>query len=192
MSGERAVTAHHEAGHAVVVFLLGGRVLDATIVSDAEAAGCVHFEAPTWARGWVQTRIGRSLVKRDPRDHKLTIVAAGPEAETLFTGERNEEHARSDCQMERDLVNELGIAHFGLDPEKWEQGAQLRYRQERRLQRVRNSARAMVTEHWSDVRSLASELLTKHPWMSGDRVHQFLEGLGIADYRITPEMGSSS
>lgn len=173
---ERETTAYHEAGHAVMAHLVGVRILSASIVPEGETEGHVRHERPALTRRLERTHDGLSqLIRVRPIDDRLRIIDGGPEAEALFTGEPNEERARIDRQLEREVLEELHAEDFwNLDPAIGKHEAELPQRRTRRGGYMRTVTKGELRDQWSSVSALAHELL-RHPRMSGDRVHGLLE-----------------
>lgn len=136
------ITAHHEAGHAIVAFRLGLRVpREVSIVPEGETLGRVR-QKPWPASVQPEVQIG-------PRDRvmiKDQIVAflAGHEAERRFTGRSNGRGAASDFSAAAGLALRIGDDGEGAS-------AFLRWCSFR--------TRRIVAFNWKSIRTFARALL---------------------------------
>lgn len=73
------ITAYHEAGHALVAYLVGGKVQQVTIDPD-DTDGPRRY-------GDTQVRWKRSLSEQDFSQKVLRVSLAGPVAEMIYSGE---------------------------------------------------------------------------------------------------------
>ena len=177
---ERDVIAHHESGHGLVAYLFGA-VRDASIIQDGDSLGRVHYVPPSMWQWYERTSSGLLVrIRALDIDPELLILAAGPEAETMFTGERNEEHARDDRKRAWELVNTISAETLGLRPSEW---PRTRHRRKGHLDSKRSRARELLRSHESDLGAFAETLLTEK-FMSAEAVDQFLGSRSIADDRI--------
>jgi len=151
------LTAHHEAGHALVAIILGGEIQSVTIDPDRDERE--HRYGDT-AVLWRMT--GRS--DREYREHAIQVALAGPVAEMLYTGDP---------------------FHSGLVPEwaadwadAWELAAVLKPDDKQRLAYLEQVSirlyRLLDREpHWSALAEIADNLLA-HETLEGEQVHEIV------------------
>lgn len=133
----RRMTAIHEAGHAVVAWVLGIKFSKITIEpegyvrSNENLAGYVHFPSTTL------------------RDRDLTHTLAGGIAEQRFTG--SDLTAYEDrLGADRETIAEAQALHDDSPAE-----------QAKRLFKETRQARRMVEEHWATIETLANVLVER-------------------------------
>jgi hypothetical protein len=100
--GRTAMTAHHEAGHAVVASALGYKPMSATIIPTREDHGWVKYPNPL--RG-IQLDIDGSDKARLRAERLIKICLAGPLAQRRFKPSSwRRGHGASDFDMAADVA----------------------------------------------------------------------------------------
>ena len=96
----REEVAYHEAGHAVMAYFLGVRVLSASIQpEEGISEGHVLFPGvPTWVENNDSPRAYRWL------EYSVRVAMAGPVAYRIHTGTHSEHAASSDSRQAVDLA----------------------------------------------------------------------------------------
>lgn len=156
MSTEIEVVAYHEAGHALIAVLSGGRVQSVTIEPDDD-------DGPA-RTGDTQVRWSRRLSEREFALKAAKVALAGPVAEMLYSGEP---------------------LHPGLVPEwahdwqaAWSAMAVVEPGERPRLQLLERCIgelyRLLDSEpHWSALADVADHLLA-HETLEGDDIREII------------------
>lgn len=143
---QRRATAYHEAGHAVMAYVLGRPFRRVSITTDEDSLGHVLY------RKW-DKRFDPNTT--DPERARLKIeraimtAFAGHEAEFLFTGRRNHVGSRTDTEAGGRL------ATYIIDDWEIELPAFLKWL------RIRTRNILNSPQHWRAVEDLAVALLEK-------------------------------
>ena len=143
-----AVTAHHEAGHAVIARKLGLEVTYVTIIPDLDYSGFVDFQNATYPARNADLATQISAIEKD-----VMVKLAGPAAESRYRPPSEREaagwwhYARKAVTALVRLAIELkhGVA---WEPERAELFDQLSIQTE-----------IMVDEHWPAIQRVAHGLL---------------------------------
>ena len=149
-------TAYHEAGHALVATLLGGRVISVTIAPDDDD-GPRRF-------GDTQVAWRRSLSERELRERGVQVALGGPVAEMLYTG---------------DPFHPGLVAEWAGDWQSaWELAASLMPDERKRLSYLEDLTRQLhrlldAEPHWSALAALADNLLA-HETLERDEVREIV------------------
>jgi ATP-dependent Zn protease len=130
-----AVTAYHEAGHAVISLALGRPVRSVSILPNRELLGLCEF--------------GKSVVRpsEDWLEREMLIALGGLAAEARFTGEYSFNGAARDLQY----VRRLAVQRAG------------ERRAERLERRMLSRAEHLLSQeaHWKAVELIVAELLLR-------------------------------
>lgn len=150
-------TAYHEAGHALIATLLGGRVKSVTIAPDDDD-GPRRF-------GDTQVHWRRSVSERDLHEHGIRVALAGPVAEMLYSGDPFHPGTVAEWASDWQAAWELAEPFFP-DHRK-----RLAYLEEvtRQLHRQLDAA-----PHWSAVAALADHLLA-HETLELEEVREIVD-----------------
>jgi ATP-dependent Zn protease len=148
------ITAFHEAGHAVVGYVVGGTITHASIVSGAGHSGKVRIDHP-----------GVSRVEECGRDARIALGALAAEMKRKG-GTYEGIGATMDKFMARELLVEAATLQ-GDDPD-----AVLRTS----IQNAMDEATAIIEEHWNAVEALAAELLQRKS-LTGEEAEEVLDRL---------------
>ena len=151
-------TAYHEAGHAVMGFLVGRRFRLVTIEPGEDSLGHVMFEK--FSKGF-QPGHNSGLRTRAQIENGVMAALAGPTAEHLYSGRRNNRGASDDHHYAVDL------ATYEVSEDK-ELEAYIRWLS------VRTRNRLTVPANWSAVKAVANELLVCRR-MSGKRTREVVQ-----------------
>lgn len=135
-------TAYHEAGHAVIAYLLGYKPQSATIVPTVETAGHVIHANPLYG---FQLDVDDSDGARLRVESAITICFAGPIAQKRHNP-RSWRNAHG--QWDYDTIAELGLRVCGSGEQAT---AFIRWRE--------IVARDMVQAHWLRIARVAGRLL---------------------------------
>jgi ATP-dependent Zn protease len=152
------LTAYHEAGHALMARLLGGRVRQVTIEPD-------HDDGPEregdtqvlWRRGAISER---EFAKRS-----VQVCLAGPVAEMIYSG---------------DPYHPLFVVEWAADwGEAWEAAAALHPDERRRMAYLEQVSidlyeRLRSDRLWPALASLADHLLA-HETLEGEQVDEIID-----------------
>jgi hypothetical protein len=165
---QREVTAYHEAGHAVIAYVLGYKLKSVTIIPTHDAHGMVQYLDPL--RG-IPLDAEVSDRARLRLEKAIQISFAGPLAQRKF-----KEHAWRDYHGEFDFkkIGELGIRAVGSAEQ---QKAFLRWLEIATLE--------MVDAHWSAIERVAKLLLARDR-LNGAEIIAALRSNNAAPIRITP------
>ena len=159
---ELTCTAYHEAGHAVVAYLLGRRLKRVSIVPNSDAETLGHCQRVPH-RNFHPDRIGTKFDGRMVDEMVASI--AGPMAEEKFSGRRHTQGAQKDYQMAEDLVAYVTPSfEEGRDFYKW----------------VRGRTKRMLDTRWPQVTAVAEALLEKQE-LAGDKVLKVIGEVRRAD-----------
>ena len=137
-------TAYHEAGHAVIAYMLGYRPQSVTIVPTVDWAGHIVHANPLYG---FQHDIDGSDEARLRVESFMTICFAGPIAQKLYNPRS---WRRAHGQWDYDKIAELSLRVCG-SPEQ--AAAFIRWRE--------ITARDMVRAHWLRVQLVAGQLLQR-------------------------------
>ncbi len=143
-----AVTAHHEAGHAVIARKLGLEVTYVTIIPDLDYSGFVDFQNATYPARNADLATQISAIEKD-----VMVKLAGPAAESRYRPP-SEREAAGWWHYDRKAVTALVRLAIELkhgvawEPERAELFDQLSIQTE-----------IMVDEHWPAIQRVAHGLL---------------------------------
>ncbi len=147
--------AYHEAGHAVVASILGGKVISVSIESESPEVDGDAVVA--WSRG---SRTGQEMALDEIR-----VALAGPIAEMVFAGEYDylrirEEHA-VDWQIALGCLRRIGLST---------------QREAELLQKTVSELYQTIRQDniWSSIGDVA-DLLAVHETIEGDVVRETVE-----------------
>jgi hypothetical protein len=145
VDSQKAATAYHEAGHAVMGFIVEDPPLFATIEPDNKGAvGKVEFEPgiPEFARQYLND----SPAKRRYAEQRILIELAGTAAHNLLEpGRLSDLGDETDARSAREFADELI---------SWED-------KEAYLCRARDEAETRLRAHWPWVEAVAGALLQR-------------------------------
>jgi hypothetical protein len=146
-------TAHHEAGHAALVVILGVGVVErACIVGDARLAGSVDvLDADFWALA------DRGKAERGAVEARALMMLGGDAAETRLTGRRSVIRARCDRRDALMLLRRHSTS--SAEARAWF-----------RLLECRAAALVQRRPIWRAIRVLARQLV-EHRRLDGARAH---------------------
>jgi hypothetical protein len=140
----RAPTAYHEAGHAVIAHALGYTPRSVSIIPRGEDTGLVRHAAAL--RG-VQSAAVRSARARLRIERAIQICFAGPLAQRRYRARSwRHQHGRSDFAQAAALARRLCRSK--------KTAAAL-------LQRLEIAAGALVEAHWADIAQVAETLIER-------------------------------
>jgi hypothetical protein len=137
-------TAYHEAGHAVIAYLLGYKPQSATIVPTVDAAGYVIHANPLHG---FQLDIDGSDEARLRVESAITICFAGPIAQKRYSPRS---WRRVHGQWDYDTIAELGLRVCGSGEQA---AAFIRWRELVTLD--------LVKAHWLRIQQVAGQLLER-------------------------------
>ncbi|HUZ32343.1 MAG TPA: hypothetical protein VMV19_09630 [Xanthobacteraceae bacterium] len=137
-------TAYHEAGHAVVAYVLGYRPQSVTIVPTIDAAGHIVQADPLYG---LQHDIDGSHEVRLRVESFITICFAGPITQKRYNPRS---WRRAHGQWDYDKIAELGLRVCGSDQQA---AAFIRWRE--------IVACDMVRAHWLRIQLVAGQLLER-------------------------------
>ena len=145
--------AYHEAGHAVIAALLGGKIVSVSIEENSlDTPWLAGLAAVAWPIGWTETRqIGCEL---------MTLLA-GPAAEMVYTGEP---------------LHPATVAQWRGDWQAAQQLLATKIRDERKriaaLERTCSDLFSRLQEDrlWQAISEVA-DLLDSHETIEGEEVH---------------------
>ena len=137
-------TAYHEAGHAVIAYLLGYKPQSATIVPTVDAAGPLIHANPLYG---FQLDIDGSDEARLHVESAITICFAGPIAQKRYSPRS---WRRVHGQWDHDAIAELGLRVCGSDEQA---AAFIRWREIVTLD--------LVKANWLRIQQVAGQLLER-------------------------------
>jgi ATP-dependent Zn protease len=153
-------TAHHEAGHAVVSFVLGRAVRGISIIGDRETLGRTsHWPVGSWFRPDVELdRRHRQFIERD-----IIILLAGVEAERKYRGR----YDHLGAQPDREMVADLALSATGsVETDAY-------------VLRLALRAERLVEDNWSAIKVVAACLLEERnmgPGRARETLQAAIEG----------------
>jgi hypothetical protein len=156
-----AVTAHHEAGHAVIARQLGLEVTSVTIIPDpvADTAGTCFSDDATYLAQYADLSTQLSAIEKD-----VVVYLAGPQAQSQYDG-RPQELRGSDLKMAKALV-EMALEISGRDHSEYnELFGQLSLETE-----------ILVSQYWSAIERVANGLLD-FSTLNGTNVDDLIAGV---------------
>lgn len=162
-------TAYHEAGHAVMLLMLGRSVTRATIRPEGDFLGQVRRRPPKVDREWH----GVDWATRRWAETTIMFALAGPEAEERLTGRRDDAGAAQDDET----VVEIAEGIEGGDETKDAYLTWLRLK-------VRDYVNSQL--FWSQVEAVADALLERETLTGAEVRRVARQALGIKDLSITP------
>jgi hypothetical protein len=160
-------TAYHEAGHAVVGYVLGLEVGSVSIIPDAESQGRVFAPLEDQRRYEID---GDEYLE----GHLVTLFAGVKAVELHFGTEVDSDDPNTDLsilQSDYGQAGDIVLTLAGSDPE----------RQYEVSERARGRADSLVCGHWPAVQAVAQALLIRKE-LSGGELEDLIEGS-----QITPE-----
>lgn len=147
--------AYHEAGHAVMGFLLGRKILGASVIPDESSMGRVEFDT-----SWIKELHEWDERFSDEMVFQLLIHLAGPAAEEIYTGE----YVPIYGEYETDIQKAVDAAEYLVGNSK---------ELDDYLDRAYECATIILTEHWEAVKAVADSLL-KHRQLDGWKVSSII------------------
>ena len=150
-----ALTAFHEAGHAVMAELCGRQVTEVEIVGDREHSGMVHSLA------FPPDRAGGALPEDEIEDveRQLKIILAGTVAEAIVTGREDWDEKSGDLDAAVRLAMRLVDDCEDVLP---------------LLADIRSDVERDLRDRWTAVEALAAELMIRKA-MTGTEVRNLLQ-----------------
>ncbi len=161
-------TAYHEAGHAVMGFMLGIRIRNVSIVPDESTFGRVEHSSPL--KSINLEVVDKADYSRFRMEKNAIMAFAGALAEKKF----NPHGFRKVWSITDWEIASSLIERYSISPE--EHNAYVKLLQIR--------AKALVEVYWPDIEDLASLLLEKEK-LSGKAVRKFIELNPVERRRLT-------
>jgi ATP-dependent Zn protease len=153
---ERRLTAHHEAGHAVMAELCGEHVTAVEIVGDDDRSGSVRsLRFPPDPVDVVDPNLPTAHIER-----RLLCLLAGPVAEEMAGG-RDDWAERGGVELDEAVRLALKVVH--------DCHRVLPY-----LEEARTHVETLLAQHWDAVERVA-EALVERGSLGGDEVRRVLE-----------------
>lgn len=153
------LTAYHEAGHALVAYLLGGKIKQVTIEPD-------HDDGPERS-GDTQVRWRRGLSDREFAQKTIRVSLAGPVAEMIYSGEPYHPGVVPEWSADwRDAWDAAGIV-VPLERQRLEYLESVSIELYHQMQQ---------DDFWSAVAGIADHLLA-HETLEADEFHELAEEL---------------
>lgn len=137
----REVTAYHEAGHAIVAYLLGRPFTRVSIRADDSTLGRCSFRAPG---AWFRPDLRIDGPTRRRLEERVMISLAGPEMEAIFTGRYDQDAAQED--IDRALDHACFMSDDPLEASAYVEWLRLRTVNLLKRPECRPSVEALVTE----------------------------------------------
>lgn len=148
-------TAYHEAGHAVVAYILRVRLKEATIIPNEDYLGMVkHGRGQNIQPEW---EINRKT--RDELERRTMVLLGGNVAENLLTDKRSMAGSYDDYHQVVDLLSYLA------DPEETSKYIEWLW--------YRTKSNLGVDYWWLATQRLAEELL-EHQYLRGKRIREVI------------------